>query len=148
MAHRRREALLSTEAESATTEVNQMKSGHEGGSVLRMRRHARLAVPGHTQLLRQDLCLLSCQSSSLPCPVRPLLNTPGANGLEYIPAGSGPSVTGEESECVQTASSGLHSLVPLRLCLLQNLEFALWLGRGSASPGGPPESRPLLQLGS
>lgn len=102
MAHRRREALLSTEAESATTEVNQMKSSHEGGSILRMHRHAGLAVPGHTHscLLPQDLCLLSCQSASLPWPVRPPLNTPEANGLEYTPAGSGPSVIGEEGECV------------------------------------------------
>lgn len=102
MAHRRREALLSTKAEAATTEVNQMKSSHEGVSILRMHRHARLAVPGHTHtLLRQDLCLLSCQASSLPLLVRPPLNTPEANGLECAPAGSGTFAFGEEGECVR-----------------------------------------------
>lgn len=105
MAHRRREALLSIKAESATTEVNQMKRASiqgsmwwEVGSTLKIRCPAR-----PHRLLQQDLCLLSCLSSNIPLLVRPPLNSPKTNGLEYAPVGSGTCVFRHEDgrACVQ-----------------------------------------------
>ena len=99
MVHRRREALLSTKAESAATEVNQMKRAWGWGG-----QHIKTLLSwwaGRTRphrLLWLDLCLLSCLSTNIPLLVRPLLKASEANGLGYTPFGSGTCVFGDGKE--------------------------------------------------
>lgn len=144
MVHRRREALLSTKAESAATEVNQMKRawGWGGGSTLRLCCHGGLAAPGHTDSCGLIcVCCLVCLQTSLCLsdllwkPLRLMdWGTPHL-ALELVCLGMG------KSECVcryGPLSSpyphpffGKGSLTEPRVC-------CLWLGWLPTSPGGPP----------
>lgn len=89
MVHSRNAVLLSNKAESATTEVNQMQSSHEGISILGMHRHTRqvVACQAHSSGRICVCCLFNLHASVLL--PGPILMPVRLMYLSALPIGSG-----------------------------------------------------------